>query len=323
MRTSRMKVEGEAAVYHCISRIVGGDFLIDDQGKERFRQLMWRQAAFCGVQIITYCVMSNHVHILLRVPVQPELSDKELLNRASHLYDPKRTEWLKEAHALLSERKAIDTSLRDRLLARMGDLSVFMKELKHRFTNWHNRRHKRFGTLWAQRFRSLLVEDDPYYIGLMAAYIDLNPVRADLVSDPKDYRFCGYAEALAGGKMARRGIQAFARGKSWRAMAADYRTQLFVTSGESGRSDKVVLSRDEIKKVVDEGGKLSTPELLRLRIRYLTDGAALGSQSFIAKIFETFRDRFSDKRQTGPRPVRRLNLETLYVGRDLQTNVLS
>ena len=93
--------------------------------------------------------------------------------------------------------------------------------------------------------------------------------------------------------------------------------------GEPGHSDKAVLSRDDIKKVLEEGGKLSTPELLRLRIRYMTDGAALGSQNFIAQIFEMFRDRFSDKRQTGPRRARRLPLETLHVARDLQTNVLS
>ena len=43
----------------------------------------------------------------------------------------------------------------------------------------------------------------------MAAYIDLNPVIAGMVSDPKDYKWCGYASAVAGsreGKLARRGI---------------------------------------------------------------------------------------------------------------------
>ncbi|MEZ5431159.1 MAG: hypothetical protein R3F31_08270 [Verrucomicrobiales bacterium] len=40
----------------------------------------------------------------------------------------------------------------------------------------------------------------------MAAYIDLNPVRAGMVDDPKDYRWCGYAEAVAGGRRARRGL---------------------------------------------------------------------------------------------------------------------
>jgi exodeoxyribonuclease V beta subunit len=40
----------------------------------------------------------------------------------------------------------------------------------------------------------------------MAAYIDLNPVRAGLVKDPKDYRWCGYAEALSGSRRAQRGL---------------------------------------------------------------------------------------------------------------------
>ena len=43
----------------------------------------------------------------------------------------------------------------------------------------------------------------------MAAYIDLNPVRAGLVEDPKNYRFCGYAEAVVGHAAARRGSVLF------------------------------------------------------------------------------------------------------------------
>ena len=41
----------------------------------------------------------------------------------------------------------------------------------------------------------------------MAAYIDLNPVRAGMVDDPKDYRWCSYAEAVAGKKRSREGLQ--------------------------------------------------------------------------------------------------------------------
>ena len=54
MRMSRIKLSDRTAVYHCISRIVGGQFLLDDLGKEKLRQLLWKQAAFCGVDIITY-----------------------------------------------------------------------------------------------------------------------------------------------------------------------------------------------------------------------------------------------------------------------------
>ena len=43
-------------------------------------------------------------------------------------------------------------------VARMHDLSVFVQELKSRFTRWFNQRHDRRGTLWEERFRSVLIE---------------------------------------------------------------------------------------------------------------------------------------------------------------------
>jgi hypothetical protein len=58
----------------------------------------------------------------------------------------------------------------------------------------------RQGTLWEERFKSVLVEGAGPALSVMAAYIDMNPVRAGLVSDPKDYRWCGNAAAVAGVK---------------------------------------------------------------------------------------------------------------------------
>ena len=97
-------------------------------------------------------------------------------------------------------------AFRDKFFRRMWDLSQFMKTLKQRFTRWFNRTHGRRGTLWEERFKSVLVEDG-HAARTMAAYIDLNPVRAGIVEDPKDYRWCGYAEAVAGKERAREGLQ--------------------------------------------------------------------------------------------------------------------
>ena len=91
-------------------------------------------------------------------------------------------------------------------LALMGDVSNFMKLLKQRFAIWFNKAHRRFGTLFAERFKSVLVECSGNALRTMAFYIDLNPVRAGLVADPKDYRFCGYGEAVAGNAAARAGL---------------------------------------------------------------------------------------------------------------------
>jgi hypothetical protein len=68
-------------------------------------------------------------------------------------------------------------------------------------------REDRCGPLWEQRFKSVLVEGSQDALLTMAAYIDLNPVRARLVADPQDYRYSGYVEAMGGAKEAREGLR--------------------------------------------------------------------------------------------------------------------
>lgn len=98
-------------------------------------------------------------------------------------------------------------TLRQRWFGRMWDISAFMKTLKQRFSQWFNGRHKRRGTLWEDRFRSVLVEGKGNALRAMAAYIDLNPVRAKICDDPKGYRWCGYAETVAGGRRAKEALR--------------------------------------------------------------------------------------------------------------------
>ena len=74
---------------------------------------------------------------------------------------------------------------------------MFVKELKERFSRWFNKKHARRGTLWMERFRSVIVEGGEC-LRTVAAYIDLNPMRAGLVAEPEEYRWCGYTEALGG-----------------------------------------------------------------------------------------------------------------------------
>ena len=75
-----------------------------------------------------------------------------------------------------------------RFTCRMHDPSQFMKELLIRFTRWFNRVHPRKGTLWEERFKSVIVECG-VAARTIAAYIDLNPLRAGMVKDSADYRW--------------------------------------------------------------------------------------------------------------------------------------
>ena len=68
------------------------------------------------------------------------------------------------------------------------------------------------GTLWESRFKSVLFEGSRRALWTLASSIDLNAVRAGIVSDPQNYRFCGYGEAMAGVKIARDGLNRVMQG---------------------------------------------------------------------------------------------------------------
>ena len=214
----------------------------------------------------------------------------------------------------------------------MHDLGEFMKTLLARFTRWFNRRYARSGTLWESRFKSVLVEDG-LAARTMAAYIDLNPVRAGMVSDPAEYRWSGYGEAMGGGPrgngkkaraglvralMAHKGYEADARhwagqvSKEYRMLLlAEGEEQLQEVVGEDGkRSVKVV--RKGMKQGVVEAelaelerrGEVALGRILRSRVRYFTDGAVIGSRAFVDGVFAACRDRFGQRRESGARRLR-------------------
>ena len=159
----RLVVRYQDSIYHCMTRTVNGEHLFGDGAREVLRKMIRQVAEFSGIEVVTYCVMANHFHVLAYVPYEPEVSDAELLRRYRVLYSgklPPGTLRPEQLEGLLERGGREAREVRGKLLARMGDVSVFMKTLKQRFSIWFNRNHDRFGTLWAERFKSVLVEGE-------------------------------------------------------------------------------------------------------------------------------------------------------------------
>ncbi len=323
MRTPRIKAgKGQAGLYHCMSRVVGGAFLLGRREKEVFVRLMWRVADFLGIEVLDYAVMSNHYHQLVRVPAGVELSDPELLARLRAYYGPRSQEALEFEQAMERDAEAAG-KLRAGYLKRMGDLSEFEKTLKQGFSLWYNKQRRRRGTLWMERFKSVLVEDTPEARTLLAAYIDLNPVRAELVQDPKDYRHCGYAAAMGGDPRCRRGILAVMGMQDWEQAAAAYRLLLMQRGHSQAAGKKGTVTRQALLLTLKHKGHLPRSELLRLRVRYFSDALVLGSELFVERVFAQYRSHFGEKRRSGARPIRALHDDSLRVLRDLRLNPVS
>jgi REP element-mobilizing transposase RayT len=283
-----------------MTRTVNGERLFGDREKEILRKMLWQVSDFCGVEILTYCVMSNHFHVLVRVFDGQEVSDAELMRRYQVLY-PKPTKYQEASAAqmakILEEGGEEAELIRGKLRARMGDVSEFMKAVKQRFSVWYNRSHERFGTLWAERFKSVLVEGKGNALQTMAAYIDLNPVRAGIVEDPKDYRFCGYAEAVAGDQRASQGLalvwaahaDGSARAESSLAGALQAHRELIFGKRASDPGLPEISREKALQVLENENGCLPKSAILRCRVRYFTDGAILGSQEFVRSFVETWQ----------------------------------
>ncbi|MCP4241787.1 MAG: chemotaxis protein CheW, partial [bacterium] len=169
--------------YHCLSRVVDRNFVFQVHERDVFRKILRQVEAFSGVRVLTWTILSNHFHVLLEVPPRPEVepTDDEILERCRALYSAQgmlAVEWeFAEAQRLGG---TTHERLRARFLKRMWDLSEFMKTLKQKFTFWFNRHHDRVGVLWESRFKSVVVEGHWNSLLKVAAYIDLNSVRAGL-----------------------------------------------------------------------------------------------------------------------------------------------
>lgn len=335
MRHARVKVDGTGC-YHVVSRVVDRAFKLDDGEKEIFRRTMRKAEAFSGVRVLTYAIMSNHFHVLVEVPERGEVGEAELLRRMTVLYGDAYVagrvsqweEWRKGGAAYLADAE------RDRLLARMGDVSGFVKTLKQRYSMSYNARHKRTGTLWEERFKSVLVENGESAKAAVAAYIDLNPVRARLAADPKDYRWSGYGEACGGGKAAREGLMAahdsrhYERRGAWRHVSARYRVLLYAEGGErraayGGRVVRKGIATADVGRVLESNGKLPLPEILRCRVRYFTDGMAIGGKAFVERVFNENRGLFGPKRKDGARKMRFGEWDGLRTARALRVDAVS
>lgn len=329
MRRARI-IQAGGGVYHIMSRVVDRRRIIVTQERERFQRLMRSVSGFCGVDILTHAILGSHFHILLYVPERREVSDALLIERMAYLYDEQR---VSETETRLRDYRstglnAAADQLKAQYTYRMYDLGEFCKTLLQRFSQSYNRRHGRTGTLWEQRYRSVVVEFSARAVQAVAAYIDLNAVRAGIVTDPKDYRYCGYGDALGGSKPARRGIttvmSAFNPEAKWHRIAPAYRKLLFAKGEErlcpNGTVSRPGFSRAEVQKVLDSGGKLPIHVLLRCRIRYFSDGMAIGSREFVNCILGAIPDAPA---RAAPRPMEYGDWNGLCTARNLRGIAIS
>jgi REP element-mobilizing transposase RayT len=316
------------------------------EAKDQFMNIVRAYEDLLGVEVLTFCIMSNHFHLLVRVPHRPEGFDVPLemvLARMERAIGDEAMALVRTQLDLWT-RSGLDSAIeewRQRQVARMFSLSEFVRCVKLRFTRWHNRKNGRRGTIWEDKFGSVVVEEEERALRTMAAYIDLNPVRAGMVEDPADYRWSGYAEAMSGKARSRRGLvriigqmawprttsatakpwgdEPFPKGVETRALVF-YRAILGGQGTPRKREDGTLVRRGLSEKVRE---RLTTAterrvraEVLMRRVAQFTRGVLFGSRAFVDGWFQTNREfvkgRSRTERKRGSRSLGKAGLRGLY-----------
>lgn len=262
-RTRRMKARGEPAYYHVVSRTVGGEFSLGDVEKEKLLQIIQSSSRLYFVEILGFCLMSNHFHLVVKTRSSMEVTDAEIVERVSAHYglDPEVV------------RSKDLTVLREKLC----DLSEFVRSVKLDFSRWYNRRNQRKGYFWGDRFKSVLLEGG-LALAQCLAYIELNPVRARVVDRPEEYPWNSLSFRLAGK----------VDFLSWDGMdiqdVRQYCAMVYEV-GQGGRLDSKGRDQGRIRKDAEE-----PVSLWGHKVRCFTDSLVLGSRTFVLDAYERFSE---------------------------------
>lgn len=189
----------------------------------------------------------------------------------------------------------------------VGPLSKAMQSLLTGYAGAFNRRHHRRGHLFQNRYKSIVVEEEPYFLELVR-YVHLNPLRAGIVKGLREldaYRYTGHA-VMMGRRAAPWQDTSTVLGRFGRDPGrARSRYRAFVAAGvPQGRREE--LQGGGLRR--SSGGWLTVQALRRGREAYAYDERILGSSDFVAGLLEDM-----EKAQTRTRgsKVKKVNMDTL------------
>jgi REP element-mobilizing transposase RayT len=290
--------------YHLMNRVSGepGYFPFKDVEKEKFFTLALKLARFYSLEILSVVVMSNHYHIVCAAPADAP-SREEVVKHWQAFHGKLRGDTL--------EPNWDSEDVVRKFAIRMRDISCFIKDLQQRFTCWFNRTRptRRRGSLWADRFKDTILEKDTALWDCLV-YVEMNPVRAGLVESPEDYRFCTWGRMGGSGKhpfqkQLCQHLRDFLgeKAKHWsqrRILAELSAEMLRIAASERGENAEATRKKADALR----NGREKFLVTARRRVRYWTDGAVIGSETFVREIGAVLFDaeRAEQKRLSQSRP---------------------
>ncbi len=193
--------------YHCYVRCVRRAFLFGDDKytgvnydhrREWIREKVLSQTDVFAIDCCAYAVMSNHYHVVLFVDEQKakEWDRREVLRRWKQLYNLSylTEKYYQKEPLTKAELDAIYVNIelyRERLM----DISWYMRGINESIARRSNAEDNCKGRFWDGRFKSQALLDEQAVLTCMA-YVDLNPIRANMAQTPEESDYTSVQERI-------------------------------------------------------------------------------------------------------------------------------
>jgi REP element-mobilizing transposase RayT len=296
-----------------MSRTALDGFPLKDIEKDFMLDLIRRYSSLYLVEILGFCLMDNHFHILVKMFPEYKFTDEEIKERYQKFYGDDRVFAAGQI-----------PSLREKI----SNLSEFVREIKVGFTRYYNKRHNRRGYFWGDRFKSVIVEKGETLINCLA-YIDLNPLRAGLVERPEDYRWNSLGYHIQTGNKDNFlsldfGLKEFgvvnAEERLTRYRRYVYEAGALEHPGKGQAPEECaplsqvnstgqarVIDNEIVEHERENDFELNRIRRFRYRTRYFTDSGIIGTKEFVSENYQRFKNIFSSKHEKKPKPIKGLS----------------
>jgi len=211
MSASNTRIKDYNTVHHLTSRIAHRVYFLGEDERNDLIEMVRRVSQFSGIKLLSWCIMTNHFHLLVYLPQRVEIDEDEVLSRYAILKGSSARRQIESQLSVWRSqgdqgKKRVDEWLA-RQRERMYDVGEFMKIVKQWLSEEYNRRTSHVGTLWESVYYDRTVEYKESAIAKCAAYIHLNPIRAAVCSEYAEYIWSSYTALSRGDEMALDGMR--------------------------------------------------------------------------------------------------------------------
>ena len=240
-------------------------------------------------RLAAFQIMGNHFHFIVHFEKPRPLSREELEKSAGKLYgrkaEAKTGVWTDAQWKAFNER--------------LFDVSKLMANVNGFYALWFNRKFGRRGHFWGDRFKN------PELLGLQAVqdgilYVELNAVRAGIVKRPEQWK-CGSARwRLTGEDQALIPLVELFPPDPETDAYSSYRARLYYRGAVPTRDNQAAIPRWILHQEQRRG--FTRAGAYRRRLRFLTDGLAIGPAEKVAQLLEAYRQQGRYRRRRHPIP---------------------